>query len=114
MKEEFKEFRNKSPKSSKRGTAGLTLVMPIGRFRLNNNAIDLLKIDYAKQGVMFLRGKGKIKIVIEETKEFDNYHINKLNVFTNQNLGFMFAEVFSLNPKGSNYFTIENNLIKQV
>jgi len=111
---EFKEFRNKSPKSSKRGTAGLTLVMPIGRFRLNNNAIDLLKIDYKTQGIMFLTGKGKIKIEIEDTKDFDNYHINKLNVFTNQNLGFMFAEVFSLNPKGTNYFTIENNILHKM
>ena len=111
MKEEFKEFRNRSTRSSKRGTAGITLVMPIGRFRFNNNALDSLKIDYKTQGLMFLRGKDRIQVVVEETKEFDNYHLNKLNVFTNHNLGFMFIEVFGLESDGRYHLKMKNNII---
>ena len=111
MKEEFKEFRNRSTRSSKRDKPGMTLIMPNGRFRFNNNAMDLLKIDYKTQGIMFLRGKDRIQVVIEETKEFDNYHLNKLNVFTNLNLGFMFIEVFGLESDGRYHLKMKNNII---
>ena len=110
----MKEFRNKRKRGTKGKTASITLVMPLGRFRLNDKAIELLKFDYTKQGLMFLLGKDKIKIKIEETKEPDNYHLNKVNVFSNQNLGFQFVEVFGLKSEGTHYFKVGNDNIIEV